>query len=128
MEESVDFLIRSHYAKLRNSEKKVADVVLKQGSQCQKMTIERLAQQSGVSQPTVMRFVKAVGFQSYREFQDALLCQDMKTRMKPGEGGHTECTLRVSASFGRFDGECAGKSGIRYDCDAGRDAQKYPGQ
>lgn len=86
MEQSVDFLIRSHYAQLRNSEKKVADVVLKQGRYCQKMTIERLAQQSGVSQPTVMRFVKAVGFQSYREFQDALLCQDMKTRMKPEDG------------------------------------------
>lgn len=87
MEQSVDFLIRSHYAQLRNSEKKVADVVLKQGRYCQKMTIERLAQQSGVSQPTVMRFVKAVGFQNYREFQDALLCQDMQTRRKPEDEG-----------------------------------------
>lgn len=87
MEQSVDFLIRSHYAQLRNSEKKVADVVLKQGCYCQKMTIERLAQQSGVSQPTVMRFVKAVGFQNYREFQDALLCQDMQTRRKPENEG-----------------------------------------
>lgn len=87
MEQSVDFLIRSHYAQLRNSEKKVADVVLKQGHYCQKMTIERLAKQSGVSQPTVMRFVKAVGFQNYREFQDALLCQDMQTRRKPENEG-----------------------------------------
>lgn len=87
MEQSVDFLIRSHYAQLRNSEKKVADVVLKQGHYCQKMTIERLAKQSGVSQPTVMRFVKAVGFQNYREFQDALLCQDMQTRRKPEDEG-----------------------------------------
>lgn len=87
MEQSVDFLIRSHYAQLRNSEKKVADVVLKQGRYCQKMTIERLAKQSGVSQPTVMRFVKAVGFQNYREFQDALLCQDMQTRRKPEDEG-----------------------------------------
>ena len=80
MEQSVDFLIRSHYAKLRNSEKKVADVVLKQGSRCQKMTIERLAWQSGVSQPTVMRFVKAVGFQSYPGISRCLVVPGYENR------------------------------------------------
>lgn len=51
---------------------------------CKKMTIESLAEESGVSQPTVMRFVKASGFQNYKEFQYALLCQDMqeKSRME----------------------------------------------
>ena len=84
MEQSVEFLIKSHYAQLRTSEKKVADYVLKQGMKCKKMTIESLAEESGVSQPTVMRFVKASGFQNYKEFQYALLCQDMqeKSRME----------------------------------------------
>ena len=79
---SVEFLIKSHYAQLRTSEKKVADYVLKQGMKCKKMTIESLAEESGVSQPTVMRFVKASGFQNYKEFQYALLCQDMQEKLE----------------------------------------------
>lgn len=81
MERSVEFLIKSHYAQLRASEKKVADYVLEQGMNCKKMTIDALAEESKVSQPTVMRFVKAAGFQSYKEFQYALMCQDMQAKI-----------------------------------------------
>lgn len=36
MEQSVEFLIKSHYAQLRASEKKVADYVLEHGMNCKK--------------------------------------------------------------------------------------------
>lgn len=81
MEQSVEFLIKSHYAQLRASEKKVADYVLEHGMNCKKMTIDALAEESKVSQPTVMRFVKAAGFQNYKEFQYALMCQDMQAKI-----------------------------------------------
>lgn len=45
------------------------------------MTIDALAEESKVSQPTVMRFVKAAGFQNYKEFQYALMCQDMQAKI-----------------------------------------------
>lgn len=97
MEQSVEFLIKSHYAQLRTSEKKVADYVLKQGMKCKKMTIESLAEESGVSQPTVMRFVKASGFQNYKEFQYALLVSGYAgKRMKKMQNG---CFTGISSNL-----------------------------
>ena len=71
--ETLAFQIRSVYASLRKSEKRVADYILENAVQCRKISLDQLAKRSGVSQPTVVRFVKAVGYESFREFRYKLL-------------------------------------------------------
>lgn len=65
--------VKGAYAALRPSEQKVADVILRQTSAVPRLTIGQLAEQAGVSEPTVIRCVRALGFRGYREFKDALL-------------------------------------------------------
>ncbi len=71
--ETVDYQIRGAYASLRKSEKKVADYVLANEVICGKIALEELAKRSGVSQPTVIRFVKALGYEGFREFRYQIL-------------------------------------------------------
>lgn len=67
--ESIAYKIRRNYAELRKSEKKVADYVLENEIMCGRISLVRLAERSGVSQPTVVRFVKALGFDGFKEFR-----------------------------------------------------------
>lgn len=73
--ESMDYKIRGTYASLRKSEKKVADYVLANEMECSRISLEKLAKRSGVSQPTVMRFVKAMGFEGFKEFRYQIIQQ-----------------------------------------------------
>ena len=68
--------IRRGYAALRPSEQKVADCVLERGAEAAGLTIGALAGEAGVSQPTVIRFVRALGFDGYRNFKHVLLRGD----------------------------------------------------
>lgn len=85
IEDTMGFLIRSKYSLLRDSEKKVADFVLGREELCRTISLEKLAKQSGVSQPTVVRFVKALGYQSFRQFRYRLIeeAADRYQREKP---------------------------------------------
>lgn len=71
--ENMSYQIRRCYASLRKSEQKVADYVLSHEVICRKISLEALAEQSGVSQPTVVRFVKALGFCGFKEFRYKLM-------------------------------------------------------
>lgn len=53
--------------RLRNSEKKVAAFMITNHMQIEKMSLEDVATGAEVSQPTVMRTIKAVGYQSFKE-------------------------------------------------------------
>ena len=64
--------VRSTYAALRPSEQKVADFVLANPERCAKASIGELAEWVQVSQPTVIRFVQALGFDGYRHFKYCL--------------------------------------------------------
>lgn len=64
---------KSAYALLRPSERKVADFVLGHPEDTARLTISELAAQVQVSQPTVIRFVQALGFDGYRNFKYCLL-------------------------------------------------------
>lgn len=77
--ESVDYKIRRNYASLRKSEKKVADYVLASEELCGKISLEKLAERSGVSQPTVVRFVKALGYVGFKEFRYQII-EDIANR------------------------------------------------
>jgi len=60
---------------LRKSERKVAEFVLKDPLNVIRMRIVDLAQQSGVSEPTVVRFCRAVGCKGFQDFKLALAQQ-----------------------------------------------------
>ena len=61
--------ITENQASLRKSEAKVADYVLANASEVIKMRIVDLASKSEVSEPTVIRFCKAIGFDGFQSFK-----------------------------------------------------------
>lgn len=75
MQDHIDWpdRVRSAYASLRPSEQKVADFILSHQEEIEKLTISELAERAQVSQPTVIRFVQALGFDGYRNFKYCLL-------------------------------------------------------
>ena len=60
MEDRVEFMIKSGYEKLRTSGKKAADYILEHLEEVREMPMEKLARNSGVSQPTVVKMAKAL--------------------------------------------------------------------
>lgn len=69
----LSFEIRRRYKSLRPSEQKVADFLLRPELAADALTIEALADGAGTSQPTVIRFARAMGFRGFRELKTALL-------------------------------------------------------
>lgn len=65
--------IKSSYFDLRPSEQKVAEFVIKNIEPVSKLSISDLANEINVSQPTIMRFVKNLGYSGYREFKDDII-------------------------------------------------------
>jgi glucokinase len=61
--------IRQQRMRMSPSESKVADVVLKAPRTVLSMPIAEIAQQSGVSQPTVIRFCRTIGVQGMADFK-----------------------------------------------------------
>lgn len=74
----IKFQIRQIYPNLRPSEQKVADYVLEYKDSAKKLLMEEVAEKTGVSQPTVIRFVKAAGFQGFKDFKYALMQEEAK--------------------------------------------------
>jgi len=71
--ESHESKIKKSYGSLRPSEKKVADFVLLKGYAISSMSLAELAADAGVSEPTVMRFVKSLGLSGFKEFKLGLM-------------------------------------------------------
>ena len=65
--------IRAGYGDMRKSEQKAADFILEHLDTAASFSLDRLALEAGVSQPTVMRMLKKIGYESYREFRNQLL-------------------------------------------------------
>jgi hypothetical protein len=81
-------------AKLRPSEAKVAAFVGLRPHIAAEMTLSELASGAGVSEPTVLRFCRAVGCGSFQEFKRGLLL-DLDRR---GPGRNGLLALRTAAS------------------------------
>jgi len=64
--------IENFKAEMRKSEQKVADFVLANPNTVITLSIAALANRVGVSEPTVIRFCRALGFNGYQEFKLAL--------------------------------------------------------
>ncbi len=70
--------IREHRDKLRKSECKVADFILDNSSAVINMRIVDVASSAEVSEPTVLRFCRALGFDGFQSFK-LLLAQHLGT-------------------------------------------------
>lgn len=69
----VIFRIKMIYNILRPSEKKVADYIFNFNDDYAKLSMTLISKEVSVSQPTIMRFVKAIGYSSFKEFKYELL-------------------------------------------------------
>lgn len=72
---------------MRKSEQRAADYILDHLNHVRELSLDRLANEAEVSQPTVIRMLKALGFKGYREFRDQLLRE--YARDEEGEGKTT---------------------------------------
>lgn len=72
MNNSLDFKIKKQYNRLTKSEKRAADYVLENMGDIPRMSIVEVAEKADVSQPTIIRFVRAIGYEGYREFRVAV--------------------------------------------------------
>lgn len=75
---NIEYEIRKNYKKLRPSEKKVANYLLKNVEDIEKLTITVLADRAGVSQPTIMRFANSLGIRGFRELKYHLMQDELK--------------------------------------------------
>lgn len=71
-------VIREKYLDLRPSEQKVAEYIIRYTKEVSKLSISDLANKANVSQPTIIRFMKAIGYNGYREFKDNIILQVSK--------------------------------------------------
>src|SRR5215469_12651856 len=82
---SVAEQIRQRLGELSPSERRVARTLLAGPPTIGLESSARLAQQAGVSGPTVSRFIAELGFSSYAEFQRALHQEITARMMSPAE-------------------------------------------
>lgn len=85
MKDKISWLIDEKYGDLRKSEKKTADYLLEHLREVATMPMEQLALRCKVSQPTIMRTVKALGFGGYKDFCQAVLVEFAKNESAEDE-------------------------------------------
>lgn len=98
--------IEASFDALRKSERAVADFVLAQPNEVLSISIAELAYRVGVSQPTVARFVAALGFTGFKEFK-LRLAQSLATGVAfvhrdvaPGDPVHEVAAKVFNRSIG----------------------------
>ena len=79
MKNSITKQIESGYADLRRSEKQAADYILDHLEQVPDEPIDRLAKAAGVSQPTILRMLKSLGYKGYKDFRYQLVAELAKS-------------------------------------------------
>lgn len=99
MADTIVHRIRAGYGDMRKSEQKAADYILDHLEEARELPLDQLAKRARVSQPTVLRMVRALGFGGYRDFRYQLVSElarnlseaDLTTRplygytLRPGE-------------------------------------------
>ena len=76
--------IRNVYPNLSSGHKKIANIVLREPSKAQHYSCAKIAFKAGVSESTVARFVKVVGYDSYTDFKNAI-SQELQNDMSNAE-------------------------------------------
>lgn len=77
--------IQAAFPKLRKSEQKAAFYMLEHVEEMEKISLGKMAKEAGVSEATVVRMLKAVGYKSFKEMKIAFVEERMKKSQKKGE-------------------------------------------
>ena len=83
MKNGITKQIMAGYGDLRRSEKKAADYIMKNMEQAAELSIDRLAEAAEVSQPTVLRMLRALGFSGYKDFRYQLVSELAQSESEP---------------------------------------------
>lgn len=78
--------IESGYAGLRKSEKQAADYILDHLDEASAASLDRLAAAAKVSQPTVLRMLKSLGYEGYKDFRYQLVAELAKSGARDTQG------------------------------------------
>ena len=85
MQKTIEQRIRSGYGDMRKSEQRAADYILDHLNHVRELSLDRLANEAEVSQPTVIRFVKAAGYEGFKDFKYALVQEEAKEQSQDDE-------------------------------------------
>ena len=90
--------IRSNLKEMTRSEGQVASFILNQSRDAVYYTLEKMADKSGVSTTSVLRFCRKLGFAGYKDFQEALRAElknqpDLEDKFQRTRDITTEDTL-----------------------------------
>lgn len=78
--ENIIKVIQQSLNKMRPSERKVADYILNHNDDILNLRIVDLAAQANVSEPTVVRFCRAIGFNGFQDFKLRFAQQSTQTK------------------------------------------------
>lgn len=78
--------IQTAYTALRPSEKKVADYLLAYRGRPGDLLMEELSRDAKVSQPTIVRFVKALGYKGFKDFKYAMIEEELLSEHREENG------------------------------------------
>lgn len=92
-------VIKLNYVQMNLAMKRIADVVLSQSKDVGYFTIRELASHSGVSNATVTRFVKMLGFESYKAFSHSIQAFLHKKESDPDYANSANYALMYAGGF-----------------------------
>ncbi len=81
----LEWQITRNYRKLRPSERKVADYLLQCEEELDDLSLTELAEKAKVSQPTVLRFAKGMGYEGFKELKSAILEERIRKKVEKEE-------------------------------------------
>lgn len=77
----IEWEITRNYRNLRPSERKVADFLLHCEKDLSDITLVELATSAEVSQPTVLRFARSMGYHGFKELKNAILEEKIRKKI-----------------------------------------------
>lgn len=90
--------ISHEYRFYSDTEKKVADYFLQNSNQLVKKTIAHLSEEIGVSQTTIFKFVKKLGFDGFQDFKISLAMSSAQTSADPMLTAYTDITSKDTSA------------------------------
>ncbi|MFW6140318.1 MAG: MurR/RpiR family transcriptional regulator [Acidobacteriota bacterium] len=75
-------IIAQHYDKFTKKEKRIADYFIKNQYSLFTLSVDKIAQQTGASTATIVRFAQHMGFSGYNQLKNQLI-NEVKEKMRP---------------------------------------------
>lgn len=91
MKNRIERQIKTGYGDLRKSEKQAADYILSNMDEAADLPLDRLASCAKVSQPTVLRMLRSLGFDGYKDFRYQLVAELARARTDQEEPDQIMC-------------------------------------